>query len=156
MTTALTTSPHDAESECRRPGPDRHACLVPRPSPPTRSARPSRPAHVAAWGDLIRENAAAIIGPIRQELLSGLASESAFNRLRDHLRAFEDIPLGLHDYEQAARFANKCRSIGLAGSSVDFLICAAAYSHDLEIFTTDRDFARYARCLPIRVHYPLT
>jgi len=32
-----------------------------------------------------------IIGPIRQELLSGISDISQFNKLKDMLSAFEDI-----------------------------------------------------------------
>ena len=34
-----------------------------------------------------------IIGPIRQELLSGISDISQFNKLKDMLSAFEDISL---------------------------------------------------------------
>jgi len=32
------------------------------------------------------------------------------------------------------------------------LLCAIAYRHSLAIFTTDRDFERYAQHLPVRLH----
>ena len=42
---------------------------------------------------LIDEGRVAMIGPIRQELLSGLRTAEAFDRVRDHLRPFPDETL---------------------------------------------------------------
>jgi len=94
--------------------------------------------------DLIEEVRVVIIGPIRQELLSGISSESQFELLRERLRAFEDMPLTTADYEVAAGFFNTCKKQGIQGSTIDFLICSAAYNNRLALFTRDKDFARYA------------
>lgn len=103
---------------------------------------------------LIRAGEAAIIGPIRQEVLSGVKPGNRFEQVREYLRDFVDEPVTLLDYEEAARFYNTCRSRGIAGTHVDLLVCAVAYSRDLEIFTIDDDFRRYAEHLPIALHSP--
>jgi predicted nucleic acid-binding protein len=95
-----------------------------------------------------------IIGPIRQELLSGIKEHRQFARLRDRLRAFPDLGLGQSDYEEAASCLNACRAKGVQGSNTDFLICSVAVRHDLSIFTTDRDFTEYQKHLPITLHEP--
>ncbi len=102
--------------------------------------------------ELIREDRTRVLGPIRQEILSGIRDEAHFRRLREHLRAFEDEPVTTEDYEEAAHANNQCRRAGVAGSAIDFLICAFAMRRSWAIFTTDRDFTRYARHLPIRLH----
>lgn len=99
--------------------------------------------------ELVADNRAGLIGPIRQEILSGIREARTFNRLRDHLRAFEEQPIEIEEYEEAARCANQCRAAGIAGSSVNFLICAVALKREMVIFTTDRDFARFGSVLPI-------
>ena len=43
----------------------------------------------AALRELIQDRLARIIGPVRQELLSGIRLESVFRQVRDRLRAFE-------------------------------------------------------------------
>jgi len=101
---------------------------------------------------LIDEGRVAIIGPIRQELLSGIRSRTAFEQLRDHLRSFEDEVLTIEDFERAAEHFNACRARGVQGSNTDFLICAAAERRGLPIFTIDADFVRFARLLPIELH----
>lgn len=104
--------------------------------------------------ELIREDRARMLGPIRQEILSGIRHEAQFRTLREHLRAFEDEPLATEDYEEAAQANNRCRRAGLVGSAVDFLICACAARRDWAIFTCDRDFTRYAKHLSIRLYTP--
>ena len=105
-----------------------------------------------ALAELIREGRVEMLGPIRQELLSGIREESQFKKLRDYLRAFDDPALDASDYEEAARMSNICRGRGISGSAVDFLICAAAHRHKWAIFTTDGDFQRYASVLPLHLY----
>jgi predicted nucleic acid-binding protein len=102
--------------------------------------------------ELIREGRARMLGPIRQEILSGIREETQFRRLREYLRAFEDEPLTTADYEGAAHANNQCRRAGVAGSAIDFLICALAMRRGWAIFTSDRDFTRYTKHLSIRLH----
>jgi len=46
---------------------------------------------------LIDDVRVAMIGPIRQELLSGIPSQAQFEALKEKLQAFEDLPLGRSD-----------------------------------------------------------
>lgn len=101
--------------------------------------------------ELIREGRARLLGPIRQELLSGIREESQYRRLRDHLRAFDDVTLRTEDYERAAALSNHCRARGVSGSAIDFLICAAAIRLQWPVLTTDSDFRVYARHIPIKL-----
>ena len=105
-----------------------------------------------ALAELIREGRVQIVGPIRQELLSGIREEAQFRKLRDYLRAFQEHPLEMADYEEAAHMNNRCRARGITGSAVDFLICAAAHRRGWSILTSDRDFQNYASVLPLRLH----
>lgn len=113
---------------------------------------PAEQALTEALAELIREGRAEIIGVIRQELLSGIRELERFEKLRDYLRAFEEPGLDVRDYEGAAQLHNQCRTRGVAGSVVDLLICSAAHWRGWEIFTTDRDFERYAKVLPLKLY----
>lgn len=101
--------------------------------------------------DLINDGRASIIGPIRQEILSGISSAKQFHKLKNPLSSFEDIPLNTEHFEKAAEFSNICRNKGIQGSTIDFLICAVAHLESLEIFTTDSDFENYSKFLPIEL-----
>ncbi|MBI5648596.1 MAG: PIN domain-containing protein [Ignavibacteriae bacterium] len=94
----------------------------------------------------------AIIGPIRQELLSGVKDRKVFNRLAERLHAFQDIPLSESDFVRAAAFYNAARGRGVQGSNTDFLICAVASARGIPVFTVDADFHRFATFLPFRLY----
>lgn len=115
---------------------------------------PGDSAEAAELLELIRELRVQMIGPIRQEILSGIRSSAQFSTLRDHLQAFPDLELLSRDYEHAAEFCNLCRSRGVQGSNTDFLICAIAARLKIPIFTTDADFTLFQQHLPITLHSP--
>lgn len=100
---------------------------------------------------LVRDGRAQLIGVVRQELLSGIRQAEQFRKLREYLRAFDEPRLTIADYEQAAEMHNLCRSRGIAGSAIDFLICAIAYRRNWEILTRDHDFERYAKMLGVKL-----
>ena len=102
--------------------------------------------------ELTRDGRVVIVGAVRQELLSGVRTDVQYERLRDRLRAFDDLPLDRLDYEDAARCFNRCRRKGVQGSNTDFLLCAVALRHGFALYTTDRDFDRYAGVLGVRLH----
>lgn len=110
------------------------------------------PEEAEELGRLVAAHVVEIIGPIRQEILSGVRDQAQFERLETHLESFVDLPLTAKDYVTAAQFYNLCRAKGIQGSNTDFLICAVAVRHDLSVFTTDGDFPHFARCLPIALH----
>lgn len=104
--------------------------------------------------ELISEVRVQLIGPIRQELLSGIKSKQQFRKLRDHLSAFPDLQLGSQDFELAAEYFNLARAKGIQGSNTDFLICSLSHRHKMPIFTADKDFEQYKAVLPIKLHFP--
>ena len=102
--------------------------------------------------ELIREGRAHLIGPIRQEVLSGIREKAQFERLRAHLREFPDLQVRTADHERAAEFFNICRSRGVQGSNTDFVICAIADRYGMAILATDGDFPLFVPHLPIQLH----
>lgn len=110
--------------------------------------------HVGEWERLVRDGGAALTGPVRQELLSGVRDERVWERLRTALRPFPDLPITTDDYERAAQFFNRCRASGIVGSAIDLLICAQAARYRMPIYTTDTDFRRYRSVLRLKLHAP--
>ncbi|MDR0411508.1 MAG: PIN domain nuclease [Treponema sp.] len=84
---------------------------------------------------LISEFMEVIIGPIRQELLSGISNENTFNELKGKMEYFNDSPIETTDYELTDEYSNICRKHGTQGSNIDFLICTIAVRNSFEIFT---------------------
>ena len=93
-----------------------------------------------------------LIGPVRQELLSGISNENVFRDLAIKLNGFNNYEARLADHDLAAEYYNKCLSNGIQGSQTDFLICAIANRYDLEIFTEDKDFNYYKKHLPVKLY----
>ncbi|MCB9497037.1 MAG: PIN domain-containing protein [Fibrobacteria bacterium] len=92
---------------------------------------------------LMRENRILIIGPIRQEILTGIKDHGKYLLLKEYLRAYEDQPITTETYELAAQIANECAKTGIAMSSIDATIVAVIVSEGYEIYTYDQDFLRY-------------
>jgi predicted nucleic acid-binding protein len=107
---------------------------------------------VQELGHMIRNHRVQMIGPIRQEILSGISSVSQFKKLQKYLESFPDIPILTEDYVSAAQFFNHCRSKGIQGSNTDFLICAVAVRNKYSIYTTDKDFDLFSKHIQIILH----
>ncbi|MBL0731257.1 MAG: PIN domain-containing protein [Desulfosarcina sp.] len=116
-----------------------------------RSKRDEFAQHVRELETLIVDQRVLIIGPIRQEVLSGYSEMRKFERLDAKLKYFENTPIIDDDYIQAAKFSNICRKNGVQGSHIDFLICSVAYRLQAQIFTTDKDFEHYQNHVPIQL-----
>lgn len=109
---------------------------------------------IRALAALVGYGHAQLIGPVRQEVLSGIREQAQFVRLREALRLYEETTLITGDFEEAARMSNECRRQGITGSPVDFLLCAVAERHEWPIFTTDLDFNHYRQVLGIKLYRP--
>ena len=101
---------------------------------------------VAALTEAIADGRVVMIGPIRQEILSGIKEQSQFVRLRTTLAAFRDESIATTEYEEAGRFYNICRSRGVQCGPIDILICAVAVRRKWNVLAND---ARLNRCLQI-------
>lgn len=100
---------------------------------------------------LIDEGRIVVIGPIRQEILSGIKDKKQFKLLKEYLKAFPDFLLNTKDYELAAEFFNLCKGKGVQGSNTDFLICSVSVNNNFSIYTTDKDFTLFRKYLPIKL-----
>lgn len=102
---------------------------------------------VASLAEAIKDGRIVLIGPIRQEILSGVKEPAQFERLKSALEAFPDEPLTTAQYEEAARLFNLCRSRGVECGPVDILICAVAVREHWSILTLDRGLQRCVEAL---------
>lgn len=92
---------------------------------------------------LMRENRIVIIGPIRQEILTGIKDPGKYLLLKEYLHAYEDQQISTEAYEIAAQITNNCAKNGIAISSIDAIIVAVVQLGEYEIYTYDQDFLRY-------------
>ncbi len=103
---------------------------------------------------LIDANELALFGIVRQELLSGIKLPAHFERIDLTTQALPLFFADDEDHTTAARFFNTCRSKGIKGSPIDFLICAMAVKRKFLIYTTDPDFELYEPIIPIELYRP--
>jgi len=99
--------------------------------------------------DAIQDRRVAIIGPIRQEVLSGVKHEAQFQRLLAALEGFPDVPLSERHFEEAARLFNLYQARGVACGSTDILICAVAAMEGFDLLTSDQGLKRCIEVLRV-------
>ena len=93
-----------------------------------------------------------LIGPVRQELLSGISNKNVLRDLAVKLSGFNNYEVQLVDHDLAAEYYNICLRNGIQGSQTDYLICAIANRYNFEIFTEDKDFVYYKKYLPVKLY----
>jgi predicted nucleic acid-binding protein len=103
---------------------------------------------------LIEANELALFGIVRQEILSGIKLPTHFASIDLTTRALPLFFADNEDHTTAAKFFNACRSKGIQGSPIDFLICAMAVRRKFLIYTTDPDFEMYETIIPIELYHP--
>ncbi|HET56386.1 MAG TPA: PIN domain nuclease [Ignavibacteria bacterium] len=108
--------------------------------------------HRELLSTLIEEGLVVMLGPIRQEILSGIKSKEQYHILKNYLSEFPDFNITTHDYEKAAEYFNLCRSKGIQGSNTDFLICSVALRNEFPIYTIDNDFNNYKKVIGIKLY----
>jgi predicted nucleic acid-binding protein len=99
--------------------------------------------------EFIQDGRVQLIGPIRQEILSGLRESERYVRFREILRSFSDRPLETELFEQAAAYSNLFSRNGIQSSSTDALICACAVAWQTQILTKDGDYEHYAKLIAL-------
>lgn len=104
-----------------------------------------------ALRSLIEHGLAVMLGPVRQEILSGIKHRDQFDRLSERLAAFDDLILETDDFVEAASLCNECLRRGIQASHTDFLIAAAAIRRDFAVLSADKDFAHIATLIPVKL-----
>ena len=96
-----------------------------------------------------------VVGPILQELLSGLKDPATFASLEVEMERFPLLELHRRTYAAAARLTNLCHRAGFQPGAVDALIAAACVEHGCPLLTADAHFLEIARHCELVVLPPL-
>jgi predicted nucleic acid-binding protein len=94
----------------------------------------------------ITEGRVAMLGLLRQEILSGIKEDAQFDKVKAALDPYLDESINIADHEFAARVYNECRNQGLEAGTVDILICAVAARRGWEVLSGDNGLNR---CLAV-------
>jgi hypothetical protein len=115
-----------------------------------RRDRPAPGREVETLRAAIERGEVCLVGVVLQEVLQGFPSSNRTRRLVDYLSPFPLLALHGGDYLFAAEIRNRCRGKGLAVSTVDAQIAAAAINHRCALLTADKDFEGISRHFPLR------
>jgi hypothetical protein len=97
---------------------------------------------IAQLQEAIRDGRVVIIGPIRQEILSGIRDRARFAKTQALLDPFRDEEIAAEDYLEASRLFDLCRDHGVECGTVDILMCAVAARLHCDILTYDQGLKR--------------
>ncbi|MFV1959183.1 MAG: PIN domain-containing protein [Planctomycetota bacterium] len=113
---------------------------------------PSRVPEVQALRQALQgEDLVLTTGIVLQEILQGFRGPRARQTILDH---FARLPLLMPDREdhvEAALLRNRCRRRGIQIGTIDALLARLCIRHDLLMLSSDRDFARMAKAVPLAV-----
>ena len=115
-----------------------------------RRDRPPPSREIEALRAAIERGDVCLLGVVLQEVLQGFPSSDRTRRLVEHLAPFPLLSLHRGDYLYAAEIRTRCRVKGVAISTIDAQIAAAAINHRCSLLTLDRDFEGVARYFPLR------
>jgi predicted nucleic acid-binding protein len=115
-----------------------------------RRDRPASSRELEALRAAVERGEVCLLGVVLQEVLQGFPSLDRSRRLLEHLAPFPLLSLHRGDYVYAAEIRNRCRYKGLAISTIDAQIAAAAINHHCALLTLDEDFRGVARHFPLR------
>jgi len=98
----------------------------------------------------IQDGRVAMLGLLRQELLSGIKEKAQFDKVKAALSPYLDEPITTADHEYSAHVYNECRNQGVEAGTVDILICAVAVRRGWEVLSGDGGLNR---CLEVAKKY---
>jgi predicted nucleic acid-binding protein len=93
----------------------------------------------------------ATTGLVVQELLQGVVPERSRARIIETFGALEYLSPGPADHVEAAGIRNTLRSVGVQIGTIDALLAQLAIAGSHTLLTTDQDFHRAARHVPLRL-----
>jgi predicted nucleic acid-binding protein len=95
----------------------------------------------------------AVTEPVEMEVLVGARTARLRREQRELLRSFNWLPfVTATDFEGAVQLYERCRSEGITPRGmVDCMIAAVAMRHDVVLLTADRDLARIAEVMALRL-----
>jgi predicted nucleic acid-binding protein len=92
----------------------------------------------------VREGEVVLLGVVLQEVLQAFRHARDVRRVARALAPFPRLQLSRSDYEAASALHRTCAASGIAASTIDCQIAAAAIENRCKLLTADADFERMA------------
>ena len=110
-----------------------------------RDAASSEPEVDALKAALLGADVVVTTGLVLQELLQGFSGPKAATQIIDRFSALPLVQPDREDHIAAAALRNTCRRAGVQIGTVDAVLAQLCIRHDLELLSTDKDFALAAK-----------
>ena len=115
-----------------------------------RRTPPSQVPEVELLGSCLqRGDLVVTTGVVLQELLQGFQGPKAKRAIVKEFSLLPMITPEIEDHIEAAELRNRCRRKGVQIGTIDALIAQLCIRHELQLLTTDRDFAAVSRHCPL-------
>jgi hypothetical protein len=98
-----------------------------------------------AGGDLV-----VTTGLVYQEILQGFHGPRAEEAIVARFAVLPFVTPDRHDHFEAAQIRNRARRRGIQVGTIDAILAQLCIRHELQLLTTDVDFARIAEQEPLR------
>jgi predicted nucleic acid-binding protein len=92
-----------------------------------------------------------LTGLILQEILQAFRREATFRKVAARLDPFPLLEMTRQVHVATARLYRRCAGKGIAATTADCQIAAAAIEHGCLLLTADRDFERIAKVSRLRL-----
>ncbi|HTF34154.1 MAG TPA: PIN domain-containing protein [Myxococcota bacterium] len=89
-------------------------------------------------------------GLVYQEILQGFQGSRAQEAIVARFAALPFVTPDRHDHFEAAKIRNRARRRGMQVGTIDAILAQLCIRHELQLLTTDADFARIAEQEPLR------
>ena len=116
-----------------------------------RDAASSEPEVNALKAALLGADVVVTTGLVLQELLQGFSGPKAATQIIDRFSALPLVQPDREDHIAAAALRNTCCRAGVQISTVDAVLAQLCIHHDLELLSTDKDFALAAKHCGLRI-----
>jgi hypothetical protein len=116
--------------------------------------RGTSPTIMEIVGRFIRENIAAVCGPVVTEVLRGARSQQEERLLRERFELLHFCALDREDFFEAATLALTLRRKGLTVKVIDLLIARVCLRDGLRVLHDDSDFEAIARHTNLKTLQP--
>jgi predicted nucleic acid-binding protein len=94
---------------------------------------------------MIGQEQLALTGSILQEILQTYRDDETASAVARQLRPYPLLEVDRETSTEAANLHRRCAARGIAASTIDCQIAAAALRHDYALLTADSDFGFIAR-----------
>lgn len=103
---------------------------------------------------LLADNRAAVCGPVKAEILSGVRSAEDFRKLSTWMEGLTDCPASPDVWRRIAESRFRLARRGIQQSLIDLWIAWTAHENGFPLWSLDEDFTRMTDVVSFKLYRP--